>query len=83
MNIHCSGNELIFKSEKVERKPDVKVIKSIIDFDYSICIKDLVCCLDLKYDGVFMIIPDEIFQTAYRIKSLGMFYLNNLRVSCK
>ena len=77
MNIHCCENKLILKSEMIERKPDVKVIKSNINFDYGVCIKNLVCCIDLEYDSVLLIIQDKIFQTAYRIKSLGMFYLNN------
>ena len=83
MNIHCFENKLIFKSEVKRRKSDVQVIKSNINFDYSVCIKDFVCCTDLEYDSVFLIIEDKIFQTAYWIKSLGMFYLNNWRVSGK
>ena len=83
MNINCCRNKLTFKSEKAECKPDVKVLKSNINFYCGVCIKYLVCYIDLEYDSAFLIIQDDIFQTAYRIKSFSIFYLNNWRIYCK
>ena len=51
----------MFKSSKIELQPDVKVINATLNTDYSFSIKDLVYCIDLRYDSVFLIIQDDIF----------------------
>ena len=84
MNIQCFDKKLLFKNENIECHPNVKLVKIIGNYDCTIYMKDMIHCIDLAYDDVFLIMNETLFQIAYRIKSLGIFYLNNWRVvTCK
>ena len=74
--VTCSNNKLIFNSLGVEITPDQKLIKSCVNINHSVDLSFLVQCENLQYNNVYLILTEDLFQSAYRIKNLGIFYLN-------
>ena len=74
--VTCSNNKLIFNSLGVEIITDQKLIKSCVKINHRVDLKSLVQCENLQYNNVFSILREDLFQSAYRIKNLGIFYLN-------
>ena len=70
--ITCLNNKLKFNS----LTPDQKLIKSCVKIEHSVDLISLVQFENLQYNNVFLIISEDFFQSAYRIKNLGILYLN-------
>ena len=70
--ITCLNNKLKFNS----LIPDQKLIKSCVKIKHSVDLISLVQFENLQYNNVFLIISEDLFQSAYRIKNLGILYLN-------
>ena len=70
--VTCLNNKLKFNS----LIPDQKLIKSCVKIKHSVDLISLVQCENLQYNNVFLIISEDLFQSAYRIKNLGILYLN-------
>ena len=74
--VTCANNKLIFNSLGVEIIPDQKLIKSCVKINHSVDLSFLVHCERLEYNSVFLILNEHMFQSAYRLKNLGIFYVN-------
>ena len=75
-SLTCVNNKLIFKSGSFEIIPDQKLIKSCVEINHSVNLTYLVHCESLEYHSVFLILNQHMFQAAYRLKNLGIFYVN-------
>ena len=70
------SNNLIFISQDQKIIPNQKTIKYFLDINFKIKIINLLLCRELNYNKVFLIITDNKFQAGYKIRNLGIFYLN-------
>ena len=74
--VTCVNSKLMFNASGVEIIPDQKLIKSCVEINHSVNLTYLVHCERLEYNSVFLILNDSLFQAAYRLKYLGIFYVN-------
>ena len=71
------NNKLMFNSVGVDIIPDQKLIKYCVEINHSVDLTNLIHCESLDCNSVFLIVNERTFQSAYRLKKLGIFYVNN------